>query len=126
MTSEFRSWDWNFGKTPKFTVSQKLEVKSSILSRINAEYFDDSKNILHHLVHPNLYVEVQNGIVKEVKIILPDELALTDFNQDASVITNFCGARYNHEIIEDIIAAISCKTIMLRTLLKSKDSVIIT
>lgn len=47
---------------------------------------------------------------------VPSELASADFDQDASVITNLCGTRYNHEITDNIIAAIGCKTDALNTL----------
>lgn len=93
LTNEFRSWSWNFGKTPKFTVTRAFEVTAH-----------DGK--VHRL---NLRLDVQDGIVEEVRMSLPNELASADFDQDASVITNLCGTRYNHEITDNIIAAIGCK-----------------
>lgn len=107
MTSDFRSWDWNFGKTPKFTVTRTLEVT-------------DHDDKVHRL---NLHVEIQKGIVEEVKINLPDGLTSMDFDQDASVIGNFCGARYNHKMVENIIAAINRKPVTLRTRVKDKSDV---
>lgn len=110
MTSEFRSWDWNFGKTPKFTVTRTLKVA-------------DHDGKMHHV---NLHVEIQKGIVEEVKINLADGLSSVDLDEDASVINNFCGARYNHKIIENIIAAINCKTVTLRTQVEDKSDVVVT
>lgn len=57
---------------------------------------------VHHL---NLHLEVQDGIVEEVRMHLPNELALGNFDQDASAITDLCGTRYQHQITDSIIAA---------------------
>lgn len=111
LIGEFRSWSWNFGKTPKFTITEMLEVT-------------DHDGKAHCL---NLHLEVQHGIVEEVGMDSSNELALTDFNQDANTITSFRGTRYNHEIIENIIAAISCKTVPLKTIqTNDKSNVIVT
>lgn len=46
---------------------------------------------------------------------LPAGLVSTDFTQDASVISNIRGTRYDHEVTENIIAAIGGKTVTLNT-----------
>ncbi|XP_012528925.1 lipoyltransferase 1, mitochondrial [Monomorium pharaonis] len=96
---EFRSWDWVFGKTPKFTVTRTLEFPAH-----------DGK-----IYHLNLSLEVQNCIVEEIKMSLPAGLVSTNFTQEASVISNIRGTRYNHEVLENIIAAIGGKTVTLNT-----------
>lgn len=98
-TSEFRSWDWNFGKTPKFTVTRTLDFLAH-----------DGK--IHRL---NLNLEVENGIVEEIRMSLPAGLVSTNISQDASVISNLRGTRYDHEVTENIIAAIGGKTVTLNT-----------
>lgn len=55
-------------------------------------------------------LEVQNGIVEEIKMSLP--AGLTNFGQDACVISNLRGTKYNHEVMENIIAAIGGKTVI--------------
>ncbi|KAM0728596.1 Lipoyl amidotransferase LIPT1, mitochondrial [Formica fusca] len=103
--SEFRSWDWNFGKTPKFTVIRALDVPTH-----------DGK--MHRL---NLKLEIQNGIVEEIRMTLPAGLVSADINQDASahldlhVISNLRGTRYNHEVTENIITEIGGKIVTLNT-----------
>lgn len=57
-----------------------------------------------------LTLEVQNGIVEDIKISLPENFAPADASQDASVVTNLRGTRYNHEITERIITAMGGKT----------------
>ncbi|XP_014478714.1 PREDICTED: lipoyltransferase 1, mitochondrial-like [Dinoponera quadriceps] len=111
LTSEFRSWDWNFGRTPKFTVTRTLEATGH-----------DGK-----VQRLNFNVEVQNGVVEEVKMNPPGGSTMVDFGEDVSVIAaNFCGAKYSHEIIENIIAAISCKAIAPRTRIEDESNVIVT
>ncbi|CAL7947505.1 unnamed protein product [Xylocopa violacea] len=99
LISEFSSWEWNYGKTPKFTVTRVLDVPTQ-------------DNKVHRF---NLTLEIQNGIIEEIKMRLPVGLVTNDFSQDASVITNLRGTRYDHEVIENIIAAIGCKTVTLST-----------
>ncbi|XP_076755810.1 lipoyltransferase 1 isoform X1 [Xylocopa sonorina] len=99
LISEFSSWEWNYGKTPKFTVTRVLDVPGQ-------------DNKVHRF---NLTLEIQNGIIEEIKMRLPVGLVTNDFSQDASVITNLRGTRYDHEVMENIIAAIGCKTVTLST-----------
>lgn len=99
LISEFRSWEWNYGRTPKFTVTRVLDVLAQ-----------DSK--VHQF---NLTLEIQNGIIEEIKMRLPPGLVSNDFSQDASVISNLRGTRYDHEVTENIISAIGCKTVTLST-----------
>lgn len=111
LTNDFRSWCWNFGKTPKFTVTRAFEVTAH-----------DGKS--HRL---NLRLDVQDGIVEEVRMSLPNELASADFDQDASVVTNLCGTRYNHEITDNIIAAIGGKIDTSSTIqAENKSNVMVT
>ena len=63
----------------------------------------------------NLVLEIENGIIEEIKMKLPADLASRDFNEDVSVITNLRGSRYDHEVMENIITAIGCKTVTLNT-----------
>lgn len=108
LINEFRSWSWNFGKTPKFTVSRTHKV-----------VVHDGK--VHHL---NLFLEVQNGIVEEVRMTLSKELASADFEREASKVTNLYGTRYNHEITDNIIVPIDCKTDAIQ--LEDKSNVMAT
>ncbi|XP_012142231.1 lipoyltransferase 1 isoform X1 [Megachile rotundata] len=99
LVNEFRSWEWNYGKTPKFTVTRVLDVP-----------LRDSK--VHRFT---LTLDIQSGIIEEIKMRLPADLVSKDFSQEASVITNLRGTRYDHEVMENIISAIGCKTVTLST-----------
>lgn len=99
LIGEFRSWRWNFGKTPRFTVTQMLEVPVH-------------NGKVHHL---NLSLEIQEGIVEEIRMTLPAALVSSNFDQDASVISNLRGTRYDHKVMENIMSAIGCKIVTLNT-----------
>jgi hypothetical protein len=53
-----------------------------------------------------LAIEVENGIVQDVKMSLP-----SDMNQYASVITNLGGKPYSHELTNSIVKATGCKVL---------------
>lgn len=58
IASELRSWEWTFGKTPKFTVQTKLNLHDSLtLERSTAE----------------LHIEVKNGLMSSVDISVQDQ-----------------------------------------------------
>ncbi|XP_033322060.2 lipoyltransferase 1 isoform X1 [Megalopta genalis] len=99
LVSQFRSWEWNYGKSPMFSITRELDLVAR-----------DSK--VHRF---NLTLEIQNGVVEEIKMRLPAGLVSNNFSQDASVISNLRGTRYDHEITESIITAIGCKTVTLST-----------
>lgn len=99
LISEFRSWEWNYGRSPKFSITRELDLVGQ-----------DSK--VHRF---SLTLEIQNGVIEEIKMRLPAGLVSNNFSQDASVITNLRGTRYDHEITENIITAIGCKTVTLST-----------
>lgn len=99
LVNEFKSWEWNYGKTPKFTVTRVLDVP-----------LRDNK--VHRFT---LTLDIQAGIIEEIKMRLPADLVSNDFSQEASVITNLRGTRYDHEVMENIISAIGCKTVTLST-----------
>lgn len=95
LEEKFRSWEWMYGRTPKFTVTRAVDVPAE-------------NGNLYRL---NLSLEIQNGIVEEIKMSLPAGLASADFNQDANVITNLRGMRYDCDVMDNIIAAIGCKIV---------------
>ena len=99
LVNELRSWEWNYGKTPKFSVTRVLDVP-----------LRDNK--VHRFT---LTLDIHAGIIEEIKMRLPADLVSNDFSQEASVITNLRGTRYDHEVMENIISAIGCKTVTLST-----------
>ncbi|XP_015522208.1 lipoyltransferase 1, mitochondrial isoform X1 [Neodiprion lecontei] len=95
LRDEFASWEWTFGKTPKFSVTQQLE-----LSTIHGE--------VHELT---LTLDIENGIVEEIKMSLPTSLKVANFREDASVVTSLKGSRYSEDTVNRVAKAIGCKKV---------------
>lgn len=63
----------------------------------------------HHRL--KLILDVQDGIVNDIQLILPTDLVPIGCNENASVITNLRGSRYSPDIIDNIISAIGGKVV---------------
>ncbi|XP_016947273.1 lipoyltransferase 1, mitochondrial [Drosophila biarmipes] len=83
LRSNYSSWDWVIGKTPKFTVQKDLEVKG-----------DEQDMKL------KLSVEVEAGLMKEIGIQLPQS------DQLVPVVTPLQGKPYNEENLNGILGAL--------------------
>ncbi|EDX07318.1 lipoyltransferase 1, mitochondrial [Drosophila simulans] len=83
LRSNYSSWDWVIGKTPKFTVQKELEVKG-----------DEQDMKL------KLSVEVEAGLMKEIGIQLPQS------DQLVPVVTPLQGKPYNEENLNGILGAL--------------------
>ncbi|XP_017125058.1 lipoyltransferase 1, mitochondrial [Drosophila elegans] len=83
LRSNYSSWDWVIGKTPKFTVQKDLDVKG-----------DDQDMKL------KLSVEVEAGLMKEIGIQLPQS------DQLVPVVTPLQGKPYNEEYLNGIVGAL--------------------
>ncbi|XP_057340736.1 lipoyltransferase 1, mitochondrial [Microplitis mediator] len=93
LTSEFSSWEWIYGKTPSFTVNRLLKFPRSDVTE---------SDLL------NLTLQVEKGIIEDIKMSLPSDITNETSNREASVISNLRGTRYHHKVIEKIIAALGC------------------
>ncbi|XP_020776471.2 lipoyltransferase 1, mitochondrial [Boleophthalmus pectinirostris] len=57
VASELRSWDWTFGKTPKFSIETELSLVDNLtLERTTAQ----------------LHVELKNGLISSIAVTVPD------------------------------------------------------
>lgn len=97
LTSEFSSWEWIYGKTPSFTVNRLLKFPRSDVTE---------SDLL------NLTLQVEKGIIEDIKMSLPSDITNETSNREASVISNLRGTRYHHKVIEKIIAALGCIAIL--------------
>ncbi|XP_034949986.1 lipoyltransferase 1, mitochondrial [Chelonus insularis] len=103
LRSEFKSWQWNYGKSPKFTINRLLKVP--VITK-KTTTTDPIANEHYHLL--NLTIQVKNGIVEDIKLGLPSDLVQETTNPEASVISNFRGTKYNHKVTDKIISALGC------------------
>ncbi|XP_051153315.1 lipoyltransferase 1, mitochondrial [Leptopilina boulardi] len=105
LTEEFRSWQWIYGKTPKFTVTRYIEMATG----------NNSSNRL------KLILDIHDGIVNDIQLILPTNLVPSGCNENASVITNLRGSRYSPDIIDNIINAIGGKIVNIENTSQNTD-----
>ncbi|SPP74728.1 lipoyltransferase 1, mitochondrial [Drosophila guanche] len=83
LRSNYSSWDWVIGKTPKFTVEKDLELKG-----------DEQGMRL------KLTVEVDAGLMKEIGIKLPHS------DETVPVVTPLQGKAYNEQNLNGIMGAL--------------------
>lgn len=79
---EFASWDWIFGRTPKFVVEKELQLKA------------DNKE--HKLV---LSVEVEKGLMTGISIVMPN-------SERVPVVSGLHQQPYNENNLNGIIGAL--------------------
>ncbi|XP_015121642.1 lipoyltransferase 1, mitochondrial isoform X2 [Diachasma alloeum] len=96
LKDDFQSWEWNYGRCPKFTVTRDLKIPADSTNSTDNGPFHQLK----------LTLEVKNGIVEDIKLSLPPDVLSNAASQDASVITHLRGAKYDHDITEKIISAL--------------------
>ncbi|XP_037945753.1 lipoyltransferase 1, mitochondrial [Teleopsis dalmanni] len=82
LRNEFGSWDWVYGRTPKFNVKKELYLKVE----------DKSHKII-------LNVEVEKGIINNINIIMPN-------NEEVPVVSGLQNKPFNEKNLNGIITAL--------------------
>lgn len=103
LREDFQSWKWNYGRCPKFTVTRDLKMPADSTNSTGNGAFHQLK----------LTLEVNNGIVEDIKLSLPPNVLSNAAGQDASVITHLRGAKYDHDFTEKIVSALGCTSVPL-------------
>lgn len=88
MAAELRSWEWTFGKTPKFSVETQLELMDEQLDARCSAY---------------LHMEVKNGRVESCQLNIPEDwlpLKLSRQLTDILVGERFCPHRVAASVTE--------------------------
>jgi len=83
LRENFASWDWRFGKTPKFSVQKNIELKSG----------ED----VHHL---KLNVDVEKGLISNIELLLKNS---TDV---MPIVSSLLGTPYNESNFNGIADAL--------------------
>ncbi|TMW42988.1 hypothetical protein DOY81_011930 [Sarcophaga bullata] len=83
LRKEFSSWEWIFGKTPKFAVEKELALKA-----------DDEKQLKMKLT-----VEVDKGLMSDITIALPS-------GERLPVVSHLQNKPYNERNFNGIIKAL--------------------
>ncbi|XP_055532102.1 lipoyltransferase 1, mitochondrial [Wyeomyia smithii] len=85
LRENFASWDWRFGKTPKFAVQKSIQLKSDQAS--------DSQS--HEM---KVKVEVEKGRIHEINLLIPGQ-------EPIPVVSNLVGKPYMEDCFNGILEA---------------------
>ncbi|XP_014250432.1 lipoyltransferase 1, mitochondrial [Cimex lectularius] len=83
--NNLRTWEWRFGKTPKFTVSQDHNVGCGTV---------------------HIDINVEGGLVKDVCMTLPEDLSWGNLTGRVSMLTSARGQRFSPSIFTIVKQAI--------------------
>lgn len=83
LRENFSSWDWRYGKTPKFSVQKNIQLKAG----------DESHNL-------KLNVEVEKGLISNIELLLKNS---TDV---MPIVSSLIGKPYNEDNFEKIANAL--------------------
>lgn len=97
-----RSWDWCYGKTPKFTVTRSYAIPPELLRQA----LPDSTP------HLTVKIIVVNGLIEEVFLNVSPSI-LPGAQDDIKVISNLEGRKYADDAIEEL--EISLKDVNILT-----------
>ncbi|XP_075238687.1 lipoyltransferase 1 isoform X2 [Lycorma delicatula] len=87
--SEFESWNWRFGRTPKFSVTRTFPLPENI--RIKGEE------------ELTVKVEVENGLVQDVIFHIPASLMMSEgLVDDIQVMTSIRGRKFTEDALEEL------------------------
>lgn len=91
--AEYSSWDWKFGKTPKFTIFKKYELSETT----------------HGVMRIGMLVE--KGVVEEVLLYLPDGVTWGGLTGTVPLISTVTGQKFAPTIFAQIEEAIRLQPI---------------
>ncbi|XP_019865519.2 lipoyltransferase 1, mitochondrial isoform X2 [Aethina tumida] len=86
--NQFESWDWCYGKSPKFTISKCFNVPDSLA--INGP--EDLK----------ITMSIESGRISEISLYIPPGLSSSGFSGEANVITSFKGHKFTEEMFNNL------------------------
>jgi lipoyltransferase 1 len=97
LRAEFASWDWRFGKSPKFNVTRTFQVPQELIGK------DDLTN-----QELSITIDVNKGVVEDVMLMVPPGLkAANGFSGQAQVVTSLKGQRFSEEAVTTLQKALS-------------------
>lgn len=87
---QFQSWDWIFGRTPKFKTT--ILIQLSELSNL----FSNSTDSLH------LEIETENALVCNINIMIPKVLTIISDEMLKDIITVFYKQKYSENLVTSL------------------------
>uniref|UniRef100_A0A1B6KYI1 BPL/LPL catalytic domain-containing protein n=1 Tax=Graphocephala atropunctata TaxID=36148 RepID=A0A1B6KYI1_9HEMI len=96
--TEFQSWDWKFGRTPKFHITRSFLLPQSIvMAGSRGEVQQEELRVT---------VTVTKGLVEDVIMRIPPSLMMSDqFVEDIKVMANIRGRRFTEDALDELNAS---------------------
>ncbi|XP_018328278.1 lipoyltransferase 1, mitochondrial-like [Agrilus planipennis] len=91
----FVSWDWCFGKTPKFTVSRCFPIPD--------HFFGDVKHIQEKV---QVMIVVDKGIIAEANVNIPQFLMSDSVGHQLDILNSLIGCKFNKEMLQASLDAV--------------------
>lgn len=88
---ELTKWDWNYGKTPNFTITRSFHVPNTLLK--------DVDGICSELT---ITMSVEGGRIRGVTMFVPPGLSKCGFTGEAKVLTTLKGRKFTEEAINSL------------------------
>lgn len=95
--NRFSSWDWCYGATPKFDITQSFTVPGSLLH----ENTGASSSL-------NVTMTVENGLIAEIALHMPFELNSLGFMGEPKIFHTLKGKRFSVQAFEDLEDSLDC------------------
>lgn len=88
--NELKTWDWNYGRTPVFTVSRSFPVPAELLAP--SRVYSATQELVINMT-------VEKGLINDVTLSIPPGLVDSGFHGEASVVTHLKGKRFTSEAL---------------------------
>lgn len=87
----FETWDWNYGKTPKFTINRTFPVPEHLLTNYEGNCLDLC-----------ITLKVEHGRINDVTLFVPPGLTSSGFSGEAKVITSLKGQKFSEDAMTSL------------------------
>lgn len=85
--NHYASWDWCFGKTPKFDITKSFEIPSGLLNEngVSGEV--------------KITLTVEKGKITDIIICLPPSMATAGLTTDGTALSELIGQRFSENAL---------------------------
>lgn len=98
---QYASWNWCYGKTPKFDITKSFQIPDGLLSEQGTSG------------EVKISMTVENGKITDIIICLPPSMANEGLETEGSVITRLIGQRFSENTLytlERLLSAMKSDT----------------
>lgn len=88
--NELTSWDWHYGKTPKFDITKSFKIP---------EYLQENYGINEDL---KVTLVVEHGKISDISLYVPPGLSANGFSGNANVITSLIGHTFSDDALNSL------------------------